>query len=619
MEYTHFHPVNTENKKGWKKVLSFLGPAYLVSVGYMDPGNWATDIAAGSKYGYTLLWVIIASNLAAILVQNHSARLGIVTGKDLAQFSRSYYPQKLNFVFWVFAEIAIAATDLAEILGMAIGLKLLFGLDLLYGVVLSLFDTLIIMFLIKKGMRVMEAIILALIAIIGLSFTIELFYSKPDVSELIKGIFPSIPDSNALYIAIGIIGATVMPHNLYLHSSLVQSRRFPKTDDGKRKTIRFNFIDTTIALNLALFVNGAILILAASAFYKSGHYEIEDIMDAHKMLAPILGTVLAPILFAVALIASGQSSTLTGTLTGQIIMEGYLNIRIAPWLRRLITRLLAVIPAFFVILIFGESEAGPLLILSQVILSLQLGFAVIPLLHWVSSKEIMGKFQIKALTKVVSWVVVLGILGLNIKLVFDFMLEWLNSTTIHWFYVSLILTPIFAALILLIYVIIEPFFSKKLVREILTPHTKLTDVVFEKSKPYQKIGICLDFSPSDQNAINRALKFGTKKTEFVLIHVVESGAARALRKDAYDFEVQNDDKILDNYVEKLRAMGINTSKKIGFGYVGESVPKICNELDLELLVLASHNKGILHRIFKGTTIGKVQRKLRIPLYIVKNK
>lgn len=617
MEYTHFHPVDTEHKKGWRKVLSFLGPAYLVSVGYMDPGNWATDIAAGSKYGYALIWVIIASNIAAILVQNHSARLGIVTGKDLAQFSRSYYPQKLNFVFWIFAEIAIAATDLAEILGMAIGLKLLFGLDMLYGVVFSLFDTLIIMYLIRKGMRVMEAIILALIAIIGISFMIELFYSKPDMGELVKGIIPSIPDKNALYIAIGIIGATVMPHNLYLHSSLVQSRRFPKNEEGKRKTIRYNFFDTTIALNLALFVNAAILILAASTFYRTGLYEVEDIMDAHKMLAPILGTTLAPILFAVALIASGQSSTLTGTLTGQIIMEGYLNIRIAPWLRRLITRLLAVIPAFIVILIFGESEAGPLLILSQVILSLQLGFAVIPLLHWVSSKKIMGTFSIPLLTKITSWIVVLGILGLNIQLVLDFIISWLQETTINWMVATTVLLPIFAAFILLIYVLVEPLFGKKFVRNILTPHKITNEVDIVEEKPYSKIGISLDFSSADQIAINKALKLGDKTTEFVLIHVVESGVARALRKDAFDFEVQKDEETLTNYVEQLTKLGYNTSMRIGFGYVSDSLPKISEELELELLVLASHNKGFIHRLVKGSTIGKVQQKIKIPLYIVK--
>ena len=337
MENKQFNTVTTELTSSWQKLLRFLGPAFLVSVGYMDPGNWATDIAAGSKFGYALIWVIVISNITAILLQSHSARLGIVTGKDIAQFSRSYYSKGLNFVYWILAEIAIAATDLAEILGMAIGLKLLFGLDMLIGVTLSLFDTFVIMYLVKKGVRTMEAIIIGLISVIGISFTIELFFSKPDMAEILKGIIPGLPGSEALYLAIGIIGATVMPHNLYLHSSLVQTRSFPRTDDGKKKAIKFNFFDTVIALNLALFVNAAILILAASVFFQTGHFEIADIMDAHKMLAPLLGTVLAPVLFAIALIASGQSSTLTGTLTGQIIMEGYLNIRLAPWLRRLIT------------------------------------------------------------------------------------------------------------------------------------------------------------------------------------------------------------------------------------------------------------------------------------------
>ena len=371
--------VDTTSKKGfWKKLLSFMGPAYLVSVGYMDPGNWATDIAGGSQFGYRLIWVLLMSNLMALLLQSLSARLGVVRGKDLAQASRETYPRLINVPLYILAEIAIAACDLAEVLGMAIGLQLLFGIPLLWGVTLTVLDTFLLLFLINQGMRKMEAFILMLVSIIGFAFIMEMIFAKPDMGALVRGFIPSIPNSNALYIAIGIIGATVMPHNLYLHSSLVQSRKFERSQDGIAKALKFNFIDSAIALNLALFVNASILILAAAAFFRNGMFTVSEIKDAHQFLAPLLGSKWAPILFAVALIAAGQSSTLTGTLAGQIVMEGYLNLRIQPWLRRMITRLIAVVPALFVIVYYGEDQTGKLLIFSQVILSLQLGFAVIP-------------------------------------------------------------------------------------------------------------------------------------------------------------------------------------------------------------------------------------------------
>src|SRR6187401_970628 len=368
------HPRRT----GFRKILSFFGPAYLVSVGYMDPGNWATDLAGGSKFGYKLIWVLLMSNLMALLLQSLSARLGIVRGRDLAQANRETYPRYINYALYGLAEIAIAATDLAEILGMAIGLQLLTGLPLIWGVSITVLDTFLFLFLQRLGIRKMEAFIIALIAVIGVSFLIEIILVKPQIAEVATGFIPTIPNDTALYIAIGIIGATVMPHNLYLHSALVQTRKIKRDDAGIKKALKLNFIDSAIALNLAFFVNAAILILAATVFFKSGRTDVAEIKTAHELLDPLLGTKLASILFAIALIASGQSSTITGTLAGQIVMEGYLQLRINPVLRRLVTRLVAIIPAIIVIVINGEKNIDSLLILSQVILSLQLGFAIIP-------------------------------------------------------------------------------------------------------------------------------------------------------------------------------------------------------------------------------------------------
>src|ERR1700759_5711395 len=422
--------VTTENRTGWKRILAYIGPAYLVSVGYMDPGNWATDIAGGSAFGYKLIWVLFASNLIALLLQSLAARLGIVRGLDLAQASKNTYPRFVNFCLYILAQIAIIACDLAEIIGMAIGLQLLFHLPLIWGVSLTITDTVLMLFLMNKGMRKLEAFIIAMISIIGLSYLIEMFIVGPDLPGIAKGFIPTNlfkgdkVSHKMLYIAIGIIGATVMPHNLYLHSSLVQTRQITRTDAGIKSAIKFNLFDTSIALNLAFFVNAAILILAASAFFRNGYFEVAEIQDAYKLLTHIFGSV-APTLFAIALIASGQSSTITGTLAGQIIMEGHINLRIEPWLRRLLTRLMAIIPAVFTILYFGETGLGNLIILSQVVLSLQLGFAVIPLIHFTSDRKKMGNFSIGPVTKLMSWGSAILIIGLNAKLVIDQISEWI--------------------------------------------------------------------------------------------------------------------------------------------------------------------------------------------------
>jgi len=371
----------TSPRKGWRRILAYIGPAYLVSVGYMDPGNWATDLQGGAKFGYQLIWVLLMSNLMALLLQGLSARLGIVRRRDLAQANREAYPPLVNFCLYILAELAIAACDLAEVLGMAIGIYLLTGLPLIWGTVITVLDTFLFLILQRFGIRKMEAFIIALVAIIGCSFLIEIILAKPHLVDVVKGFVPSALNHQALYIAVGIIGATVMPHNLYLHSALVQTRKISNDPKGIKRAIKYNLIDSGIALNVAFFVNAAILILAASVFFTSGNTEVAHIQDAHRLLEPLLGSKLAPILFAVALIAAGQSSTLTGTLAGQIVMEGYLQLRINPWLRRLLTRLIAIIPAVLVILIYGEEKIDDLLVFSQVVLSLQLGFAVIPLIH----------------------------------------------------------------------------------------------------------------------------------------------------------------------------------------------------------------------------------------------
>lgn len=405
----------------FRKLLAFVGPGYLVAVGYMDPGNWATDLAGGAIFNYSLLSVILISNLMAVLLQALTARLGIATGRDLAQACRDHYSKPVNFGLWVLCELAIAACDLAEVIGSAIALQLLFGLPLIAGVLLTSLDVMLVLLLQNKGFRYIEAIVISLIATIMICFGAEMILSKPDMGGILHGFVPSteiVKNPEMLYIALGILGATVMPHNLYLHSSIVQTRRYEETTEGKKSAIKFATIDSTIALTLALFVNAAILILSAAAFHTTGHTEVAEIQDAYQLLTPLLGTGLASILFAVALLASGQNSTLTGTLAGQIVMEGFLNIRLKPWIRRLITRLIAIVPAVIVIAISGEKGTGDLLILSQVILSLQLSFAVIPLIMFTSDKKKMGVFVAPKWLSTLAWIIGIIIAGLNVYLLY---------------------------------------------------------------------------------------------------------------------------------------------------------------------------------------------------------
>ncbi|PYI88714.1 MAG: divalent metal cation transporter [Verrucomicrobia bacterium] len=412
----------------WRKMLAFSGPGYLVAVGYMDPGNWATDLAGGSKFGYTLLSVILISNLMAILLQSLCAKLGIVTGRDLAQACRDHYSKPVAIFLWLLCEIAICACDLAEVIGSAIALNLLFKIPLVWGVCITALDVLAVMYLQNKGFRYIEALVVTLILTIGGCFLAEIIFSRPNVAAVLGGFMPQfevIQNPKMLYVAIGILGATVMPHNLYLHSSIVQTRKYEQTSEGKREAVKFATLDSTVALMFALFINAAILIVSAASFHGAGE-KVEEIQDAYKLLSPVLGVTMASTLFAVALLASGQNSTLTGTLAGQIVMEGFLNIRLRPWLRRLITRLIAIIPAVIVTAISGEKGTTDLLVLSQVVLSLQLSFAVIPLVLFTSNRQKMGEFVNPVWLKILAWTVALVIAALNIKLLFDQISEWLG-------------------------------------------------------------------------------------------------------------------------------------------------------------------------------------------------
>ncbi|MDY0344568.1 MAG: Nramp family divalent metal transporter [Lentimicrobium sp.] len=611
------HSTVGTNKKGWRKILAFLGPAYLVSVGYMDPGNWATDIAGGAQFGYKLIWVLLMSNLIAVLLQSLSARLGIVRGEDLAQASKNAYPSWANIPLYILAEIAIAACDLAEIVGMAIGLNLLFGLPLIWGISLTALDTILLLFLLKQGMRTMEVFIVALVFIIGVSFLIEMFIVSPVYGDVLKGLVPSKLNGNALYIAIGIIGATVMPHNLYLHSSLVQTRKFDKSSAGMKNALRMNFFDTAIALNLAFFVNAAILVLAAAAFYVNGYYHIAEIQDASRLLENLFGKT-APTFFAIALIAAGQSSTITGTLAGQIVMEGHLNLRIRPWLRRLITRLLAIIPAMFTIIYFGDQALGSLLVLSQVVLSLQLGFAVIPLIHFNSDKKLMKEFTIKTWIKVLAWISAAIIVYLNIKLVLDEISGWIEAGGKDKILIySLVIPLALACLALLIYVFIHPFLPSKTKSRKQLPHGVAMDLDDLQALTYHHIAMAVDFSGQDQQIIRSALNQGGKSATYTFIHVVESAGARYSGKNTMDYESQLDYESLVKYQQKLIALGHEANIQIGYGTASVEIAKIISSLDIDLLVMGEHgHKGFKDLVF-GTTIDAVRHKLKIPILIVR--
>lgn len=602
-----------KGKSKFRRMLSFFGPAYLISVGYMDPGNWATDLAGGSQFGYTLLWVLLMSNLMALLLQSLCTRLGIVRGKDLAQCNREIYPKRMNFVLYVLAELAIAACDLAEVLGMAIGLNLLFGIDIIWGVLISFVDTFLLLYLQRLGMRKLELFIVGTVTVIGLCFLVEMFFAQPDLGEVAKGFIPSLPNNAALYIAIGIIGATVMPHNLYLHSALVQTRKVNKDSLSIRKALKYNFFDSAIALNLAFFVNAAILILAAAVFHKRGMHDVAELQDAYHLLGTTLGSAWAPKLFAIALILAGQSSTITGTLAGQIVMEGYLRLRISPLLRRLITRLLAIIPAVIVILIYGDKEVGQMLIFSQVLLSMQLAFAVIPLIHFVSDKEKMGEFAIGFFKKSISWLIAAVIAVLNFKLVYEEAKGWLKSSP-SILLDGLILAGAFGLLVLLIMTLIYPWLLKR--RAVKADvHRAFEDLIFYEAPAFNTVVLALDFSQSDEKVVSQALRLPAQRSKLVLTHIVESAAVKYIGHQSDDYETRGDMAQLKQYADYFTARGYEVRYELGYNNRVKAIKDLCHTYQADLLIVGSHgHKGWKDIVF-GETVNKVRHAVKIPVLI----
>ena len=611
--------VNPADRTGrWRKLLAFFGPAYMVSVGYMDPGNWATDIEGGSKFGYSLIWVLLVSNLMALLLQSLSARLGIVRGRDLAQCSREAYPPAINLILYIMAEIAIAACDLAEVLGMAIGLNLLMGIPLTWGVAITLADTILLLYLQNLGIRKLEAFIMALIAVIGGCFFAEIFLAKPSMGQVATGFMPKLQGASALYVAIGIIGATVMPHNLYLHSALVQTRKISRDEISIKKAIRFNSWDSAIALNIAFFVNAAILVLAGTVFFNSGNHGVATLQDAHKLLAPLLGTKWASFLFAIALFAAGQSSTITGTMAGQVVMEGYLRLRINPVIRRLLTRSLAIVPAFLVMLYFGDSNetVEKMLIFSQVLLSMQLAFAVIPLIHFVSNKAQMGGFVISTPTKVAAWLVAAFIVALNMKLLAESVAEW---TAGGGFLLRTGLYAGFTGVILLtIYVVVHPFILSRQTNNI-SLHSKMKPDVLAVAvtRKFDCIALALDYSELDQKILQYALQFGSKNTRYVLIHIVESASAVMLENEAGDYETLKDQDRLNEYVALLTEAGHYAEARLGFKKRTVEIARITTEANADLLIIGSHGHRTVMDWLFGETINSVRHMVQIPVFIAR--
>jgi manganese transport protein len=590
-------------------MLAFAGPAYLVSVGYMDPGNWATDLEGGARFGYQLLWVLVVSNLMAILLQTLAARLGIVAGRDLAQACREAYPRPVCNALWILSEVAIAACDLAEVLGAAIALRLLFGLPLLAGVVVTAADTILVLWLSRYGIRLIEAMILTLIATITGCFLVEMFFAKPMAREVFSGLVPGL-NSQSLYIAIGILGATVMPHNFYLHSALVQTRRIGRTLAERREACRFNLIDSCVALNGALIVNAAILVLAAAVFFKQG-VVVTEIEQAHELLSPLLGTTLASILFAIALLASGQSSTLTGTFAGQIVMEGFLNLRMRPWLRRLMTRTLAIIPAVITIVVAGESSTLKLIILSQVILSMQLPFAVIPLIRFTNDRARMGEFANRAWVKILAWGSATVILALNFWLAGVSILPWAAASPWRMALVG----PFVIALMALLGWII--FFGLRLVPRELAP----AGVAVAANLPepvYRRILVPLDHTARDRVAIAHAAAMARMHSATLhLLHVEEGVTSQVYGALSSTAEIQSGEEYFRGIVQSLAAAGIQTEMTVVHGRSPrDEIVRVAREIQPDLVVMGAHgHRGIKDLIF-GTTINAVRHHISAPVLVV---
>jgi manganese transport protein len=594
-----------------RRMLAFAGPAYLVSVGYMDPGNWATDLVGGSRFGYRLLWVIVLSNAMAILLQTLAARLGIVAGRDLAQACREAYPKPVCNALWVLCEVAIAACDLAEVLGAAIGLKLLFHLPLIDGVLLTALDTILVLWLSRFGIRVIEAAILSMIAIMTGCFLVELFFAHPAMHEMLFGLTPRL-DTTSLYVAVTIVGATVMPHNLYLHSALVQTRRIGKSVADKRDACRFNLVDSVVALNGALIVNAAILVLAAAVFFNR-HIVVEEIEQAHQLLEPLLGTAIASGLFAVALLASGQSSTLTGTYAGQIVMEGFLDLRMRPWMRRLVTRTLAIIPAAITIKISGDQATLWLLLLSQAIISMQLPFAVIPLIRFTNDPERMGTFANRAWVKTLAWATAAVILGLNLWLVVDQMTPWVVAHPLG----GLLLTPVLAGVFALLGWITFAGARPRLA----VPEAASAAVTVTSDLPapvYRRILVPLDHSSRDRAAIAHAAYLSRLNgATLYLVHVEEGATSRLFGSLASDAEVHAGEEYFRGIVASLAHQKVAAELTVTHGSSPkDEIVKLAREIRPDLIVMGAHGHRGVKDLVLGNTINGVRHEVDAPVLVV---
>ena len=619
----------------------------MVSVGYMDPGNWATDLEGGARFGYRLIWVLLMSNLMAVLLQTLSARLGLVSGRDLAQACRDSYNPLVRWILFVLCEIAIAACDLAEVLGTAIGINLLtaqmgmfggHGVPLVYAVVVTGLDVFLLLAIQRLGIRKMEAFIISLVSIIGICFIIEIFLSKPVPADIARGFIPGKLSGDMLFIAIGILGATVMPHNLYLHSALVQSRDVPRTEAGLRQACKYNFIDSAIALNCAFFVNAAILIVAAATFYRNQHV-VTEIKDAHTMLGHLLGRV-APTAFAIALIAAGQSSTITGTLAGQITMEGFLHFRIRPWLRRLITRAIAIAPAVIVILKTGEESTTALLVLSQVILSLQLPFAVVPLVKFTSSRARMGKFASPLIVTILAWIVASIIIYLNAQLVFEKIGKWSDAAGEYRWLVLATAVPISLGLGgLLLWMTFrregpreeprgfEPTPVPQGAEEERVAVTaalagQVASAAALMSRSIKRVGVALAAEVEDVPMLAEAIALSRMHgAEIFLLHIVEGVGGQYHGNRAGDVEFRQDEQYLRDVKTRLQTELASAVPIIhlalGYGDVRREIVRLSRENQIDLLVMGGHGHGAIGDILRGTTIDAVRHGLKIPVLAVR--
>jgi manganese transport protein len=610
--------IATSHPRFWQRLFAFAGPAYLVSVGYMDPGNWATDLEGGARFGYRLLWVLVVSNLMALLLQTLSSRLGVIARRDLAQACRDEYPRLVSYILWILCELAIVACDLAEVLGAAIGLNLLFHVPLLVGVLVTAADTLLVLWFTRMGIRVIEAFVLVLIATIAGCFAFEIFLARPDLPEVFTGIIPRL-NSQSLYIAVAIFGATVMPHNLYLHSALVQTRRIGETEAEKRTACRYNLLDSALALNGALFVNAAILVMSAAVFFKR-HIIVTEIQQAHQLLSPLLGTTAASVLFGAALLCSGQSSTLTGTMAGQIVMEGFLHFRMQPWLRRALTRCLAIIPAVLTIYFAGDAGTYSLIILSQVILSMQLPFAVIPLVHFTGDRKRMGSFANGYWLRLGSWACAAFIVGLNMWLTWEVMRGWVEGSGT---YRPLVIVASAAlglgGTALLVLVTCWPW-----LRRIPAASERVAVAIAREAAPvwsstvYSSILVPIDHSASDHEAVGNALALARMyDARIILLHVEEGVTSRMFGSLSSTAEISEGQDYLANLARSLRSQNIAVETVVRHGNSpAREIAAAVRELRPDLLVMASHGHRGLKDLIFGTTINSVRHHVKIPMLIV---